>query len=84
VIGRVLTLPVTGPARAGWWLLEQIVSAAEDDLYDEDRIVAEIRALSTELEEGRITAEEHALAEEVLLDRLVEARAFRAAREESP
>jgi hypothetical protein len=84
MIGRLLALPVTGPAKAGWWILERIVGAAEDELYDEDRIVAQIRALSTELEEGRITEDEHALAEEALLDRLVEARAFRAAHEESP
>jgi hypothetical protein len=84
VIGRLLAAPVTGPAKAGWWVLERIVGAAEDELYDEDRIVSEIRALSAELDAGRITEEEHALAEEALLDRLVEARAFRAAREETP
>jgi hypothetical protein len=84
VIGRLLALPVTGPAKAGWWVLEQIIAAAEDELYDEDRIVAQIRALSDELEAGNITEEEHAFAEEALLEKLVEARAFRAAREESP
>jgi hypothetical protein len=84
MIGRLLALPVTGPAKAGWWVLEQIVAAAEDELYDEDRIVAQIRALSDELEAGTITEEEHAFAEEALLEKLVEARAFRAAREESP
>lgn len=84
MIGRLLALPVTGPARAGGWVLQQIVSAAEAELYDEDRIVAEIRALSADLDAGRLTEEEHALAEEALLDRLMEARAFRAAREETP
>jgi hypothetical protein len=84
MIGRMLALPVTGPAKAGWWVLEQIIAAAEDELYDEDRIVAQIRALSDELEAGTITEEEHAFAEEALLEKLVEARAFRAEREESP
>jgi hypothetical protein len=84
MIGRLLALPVTGPAKAGWWVLEQILAAAEDELYDEDRIVAQIRALSDELEAGTITEEEHAFAEEAMLERLVEARAFRATREESP
>jgi hypothetical protein len=83
VILRLLALPVTGPARAGWWLLEQILAAAEDDLYDEDRIVARIRALADEFEAGNITEEEHAFAEEALLEQLVEARAFHAAREET-
>lgn len=84
MIGRLLALPVTGPVKAGWWVLEQVVGAAEADLYDEDRILAQIRALSAELDEGYITDEEHALAEEALLERLLEARAFRAEREESP
>lgn len=83
MIGRLLALPVTGPVRAGWWLLEQIVGAAEDELYDEDRIVGRIRALAAELEAGRITEEEHAVMEDVLLDQLLEARAFHAAREEA-
>jgi hypothetical protein len=84
MIGRLLATPVTGPGKAGWWVLQQIVTAAEDELYDEERIVAEIRALAGELDAGRITEEEHAFAEEALLEKLVEARAFRAAREESP
>ncbi|MEX1177230.1 MAG: gas vesicle protein GvpG [Nitriliruptor sp.] len=84
MIGRLLALPLTAPARAGGWVLEQIVNAAEDELYDEDRIVAQIRDLSAALDAGAITEDEHALGEEALLARLVEARAYRAAREESP
>lgn len=77
MIGRLLALPVIGPAQAGWWVLQQLVAAAEDELYDEDRIVAEIRALAAQLDEGHITEEEHAIAEEALLERLVEARALK-------
>ena len=84
MIGRLLALPATGPLWAGGRVLQQIISAAEAELYDEDRIVAEIRALAADLEAGRITEEEHALAEAALLDRLMEARAYRAAREEAP
>jgi hypothetical protein len=73
----LLTFPVTGPARGGWWVLEQIVEAAEAELYDEGRIVAELRALTAEVEAGRISEEEHAAAEEVLLARLMEARGRR-------
>lgn len=72
-----LTWPVTGPARGGWWVLQQIVAAAEAEIYDEGRIVAELRALTAEVEAGRISEEEHAAAEEVLLERLMEARARR-------
>lgn len=74
----LLTLPVTGPVRGGWWVLEQIVAAAEGELYDEGRIVADLRALGADLEDGRISEEEHAAAEEALLERLMEARARRA------
>jgi hypothetical protein len=73
----LLTWPVTGPARGGWWVLEQIVGAAEAELYDEGKIVAELRALTAEVEAGRISEEEHAAAEEILLARLMEARARR-------
>jgi hypothetical protein len=73
----LLTWPVTGPARGGWWVLEQIGGAAEAELYDEGKIVAELRALTAEVEAGRISEEEHAAAEEILLARLMEARARR-------
>jgi hypothetical protein len=73
----LLTFPITGPARGGWWVLEQIVEAAEAELYDEGRIVAELRALTADVEAGRISEQEHAAAEEVLLARLMEARARR-------
>jgi hypothetical protein len=82
LISGLLTLPVTGPARAGWWLLEQVVAAAEAELYDEERIVAQMRALATEVEAGRITDDEHAAAEAALIEQLVAARAFHAGQEE--
>lgn len=84
MIGRLLGLPVRGPAKAAGWVIGHVVSAAEEQLHDEDRIVAEIRALSGQLEAGHITEEQHAHAEEFLLERLVEARAFHAEREGSP
>lgn len=73
----LLAAPVTAPARAGWWVLEQVVAAAEAELYDEDRIAAELRQLAAAAEEGAIGEAEHAAAEEVLLERLLEARARR-------
>lgn len=77
LLGNLITLPVSGPLKAGWWVMEQVIAAAEAELYDEDRIIAEIRALAADLDEGRITEEEHAAAEEILLERLMEARAYR-------
>jgi hypothetical protein len=78
----LLTFPVTGPARGGWWVLQQIVNAAEAEMYDEARIIAELRALTADVEAGRISEDEHAAAEEVLLERLMEARARRDERSE--
>jgi hypothetical protein len=78
LLTNLVTLPVTGPVKAGWWVVEQLIAAAEAELYDEDRIIAEIRALAGDLDAGRITEEEHAAAEEVLLERLMEARAYHA------
>lgn len=73
----LLTLPVTGPVRGGAWVLGQIVETARAEVYDEGRIVAELRALAAEVEAGRISEDEHAAAEEILLERLLEARARR-------
>lgn len=78
----LLTSPVTGPARGGWWVLGQVVGAAEVELYDETRIVAELRALATEVDAGNLGEDEHAAAEQRLLERLMEARARRDDRNE--
>ncbi|WP_052667825.1 gas vesicle protein GvpG [Nitriliruptor alkaliphilus] len=82
LIRGLLTLPITGPARAGWWVLEQVIGAAEAELYDEGQIQAQMRTLAAEFDAGRITEEEHAAAEAVLIERLVEARARRDRAEE--
>ncbi len=77
LIRGLLTLPITGPAKAGWWIIEQIVGAAEAELYDEGNITTQLRALAAAVEAGDITEEQHAVAEAALIDRLVEARARR-------
>jgi hypothetical protein len=82
LVTSLLTLPVTGPVRAGWWLLERIVEQAEAELYDEGRILAQLRELAAAADEGHLTEQEHAEAESVLLERLMEARARRRADEE--
>jgi hypothetical protein len=80
----LLTVPLIGPVRAGWWVIEQIAATAEAELYDEDRIVAALRSLAVEVQDGRISEDEHAAAEAVLLERLVEARPRRPAAGEEP
>lgn len=77
----LLASPITGPVWAGWWVVLRIAAAAEDELYNEQRIVTQLRALTFELERGGISEREHAAAESLLLDRLREARARRTADE---
>jgi Gas vesicle protein G len=74
LISGLLLLPLA-PVRGTVWLAERVQEQAERELYDEDAI----RARLTELEEarraGEIDEEELAAAEDVLLERLVAARA---------
>jgi Gas vesicle protein G len=74
LISGLLTLPLA-PVRGTVWLAERIQEQAEDELYDEDAI----RAQLLELEEARISGaydeEEIAAAEDVLIERLMAARA---------
>lgn len=72
VIG-LLTLPITGVARFGWWVVDQVIDAADDELHDEDRIVAELRRLAADFDAGRIDEREYASAEAHLLRRLSDA-----------
>lgn len=73
LLRSLLAAPVTGPPRGLWWVVEQVVEAAETELYDEGRIVAQLRALHAQVEAGEITEDEHAAAEAGLLRRLAEA-----------
>lgn len=74
VLRSLLTAPVAGPPKGLWWLLQQVVGVAEAELYDEGRIIAQLRQLNVQVDAGEISEDEHAEAEAVLLDRLAEAR----------
>jgi len=78
LIRGLLTAPVAGPARAGWWMIGQVVGAAEADMYDEGRLMAQLRELAHQVEAGHLSEDQHAVAEAAVLERLVEARAWRA------
>jgi hypothetical protein len=77
----LVTWPITGPARAGWWVLEQIVEQAEAEFYDEQRILEQMRHLAAQLDAGELSEDEHARQEEALVHRLLEARTRREAEE---
>ena len=74
LLTSLLTAPITGPAKGLWWVVDQVVGVAEAELYDEDRLVAQLGTLHAQVEAGEISEAEHATAEAVLLDRLAEAR----------
>ncbi|MDP8969450.1 MAG: gas vesicle protein GvpG [Actinomycetota bacterium] len=74
LITSLLTLPVSGPVKGARWVIDQLIAAAEAELYDERRILEQLRLLADQVEAGQISEEEHRAAEAVLLERLAEAR----------
>jgi hypothetical protein len=73
----LLTLPLA-PVRGVVWVADQLVAEAERELYDEDRIRAELMQLEFEADEGTLSASEVEAREDALLDRLAISQARRA------
>jgi hypothetical protein len=69
LIGQIVTLPLA-PARGAGWVVEQVMTAAEQEYYDPGPVQQELKALEQELLEDRITEEEFDSREDELLDRL--------------
>lgn len=78
LITGLLTLPLA-PVRGTVWLAEQLASAAEAELYDEDRIRRELIELDMLEADGLIEPDERTMREDDLLARLSIARRRRAA-----
>jgi hypothetical protein len=74
LISGLLTLPLA-PVRGTAWLAERIQEQAEQELYDEDVIRAQLMELEEARQSGEYDEEELAAAEDVLLERLLSARA---------
>jgi hypothetical protein len=79
LITGLLTLPLA-PVRGTVWLAERIQEQAEAELYDEDAIRAQLMEIDAARQAGEIGEEEAAEAEDVLLERLIAARALGADR----
>ena len=73
----MLTLPLA-PLRGAVWVADQVAQEADRQLYDEDRIRAQLMQLEMDADDGLIDEEEREVQEQELLDRLAEARARRA------
>jgi hypothetical protein len=74
----LLTLPLA-PVRGVAWVAEQLVEEAERELYDEERIRADMLALELDFDDGKIDDEQRRDREEELIERLQVSHARRTA-----
>ena len=80
LITGLLTLPLA-PVRGTIWLAEQLAEAAENELYDEKRILRELMDLEVQEAEGLLDPDERRLREDDLLELLSIARQRQAPRD---
>lgn len=73
LITGLLTLPLA-PVRGTVWLAERIQEQAENELYDESSIRAQLMELEEARERGDLSDDEIDAAEDVLVERLMEMR----------
>lgn len=76
LITGLLTLPLA-PVRGVAWVAEQVADQAEQELYDEGRIMRELAAVEMAHEAGEIDAETLERQVDALLERLEEGRRLR-------
>jgi hypothetical protein len=77
ILFKLLALPITAPAAGIRYCIEKVVDYAEQQLTDDEPVREQLLELQIELEEGRVTEEEYAEREAVLLARLREIRELR-------
>jgi hypothetical protein len=76
LITGLLTLPLA-PVRGVGWVAEQLAEQAEQELYDEGRIMRELAAVEMAHEAGEIDEETLERHVDALLERLEEGRRLR-------
>jgi hypothetical protein len=76
IITGLLTLPLA-PVRGVAWVAQQLYDEAARELYDEDRIMAELTELELAHEAGDIDDEQLSAGVDALLERLEEGRRYR-------
>ncbi|MEI7034736.1 gas vesicle protein GvpG [Streptomyces pratensis] len=69
LISSILTLPLA-PVRGTAWVLDQVITAAEQEYYDPEPVRAQLALLEQDLNNGVIDDEEFDRREDELLDRL--------------
>ena len=71
----LLTLPLV-PVRGVAWVADQVAQEVDRQMYDENRIRAELLELELEAEAGTIDEQERAEREDDLFERLAAAQAM--------
>lgn len=74
ILFKLLALPITAPVAGVRFCIEKVVEYAEHELTDDEPVREQLLELQIELEDGRVTEEEYAEREAVLLARLREIR----------
>ena len=74
MLGRVLSLPLTGPLNMTMWLVRTLAERAEAELYDEGKIRKDLATLELSFDMGEIGEEDFHQAEDDLMERLKESR----------
>ena len=77
ILFKLLALPLSAPAAGIRYCLEKVIEFAEHEMTDDEPVRVQLMELQLELEEGRVTEDEYAEREAVLLTRLREIREYR-------
>jgi gas vesicle protein GvpG len=77
ILFKLLALPITAPAAGIRYCIEKVVEFAEHEMTDDEPVRIQLMELQLELEEGRVSEDEYAEREAVLLARLREIREYR-------
>lgn len=80
ILTKLLTLPLTGPIDSTMWIAQKLLERAEDEMYDEGKVRAKLMELEMLLDLDEISEDAYMDAEEELLERLRDIRAYKAAR----
>jgi Gas vesicle protein G len=74
ILLKLLALPITAPVAGVRYCIEKVVEYAEHELNDDGPVREQLLELQIELEEGRVTEDEYAEREAILLASLREIR----------
>ena len=83
LFSALLTLPLS-PVKGVVWVADQVAEEADRQLYDENRIRAELLQVELDADEGKLSEEEQQRMEDELFERLAVAQARRAEAESYP